>query len=119
MWLSRSAVDQCVSTARLRLRPRFELAKAASGLLSSLCSTVSDTTGVQRDAEWSKAMRRKLISVTAGAAILASGTLMQSCVVVYDGYPAVFVNLRDFPHFDGDGEDSLLDNLFGFDDDDD
>lgn len=56
------------------------------------------------------------------ACLLIAGlplTLFQSCLIFVDGQPSLFLDLREsFPHFDGDGEDSFLDRLFGFDDDD-
>ncbi len=54
------------------------------------------------------------------APLFAATTLYQGCTVLLP-YPGPFVLdlTRGFPHFDGDGEDSLLDRLFGYDDDDD
>ena len=62
-------------------------------------------------------MKRNLARWIAAAAVFASATAFQGCLVVFDGYP-VYLDVQGFPHFDGDGEDSLLDRWFGFDDDD-
>ena len=56
---------------------------------------------------------------TAGGLLLLPFTLPQACTITVDGGPTVAVDLENFPHLDGDGEDSLLDRVFGFDDDDD
>lgn len=52
--------------------------------------------------------------------LIVGGAVFQGCTVLlpYPG-PIVIDLTRGIPHFDGDGEDSFLDRLFGFDDDDD
>lgn len=64
-------------------------------------------------------MRNRLRrAAAAGGLLLLPFTLPQACTIAVDGYPTVYVDLENFPHFDGDGEDSTLDRFFGFDDDD-
>ncbi|TWT41103.1 hypothetical protein RAS1_37950 [Phycisphaerae bacterium RAS1] len=51
--------------------------------------------------------------------VLLAGTLYQGCTVLVPVPGYAQVNLPgSFPHFDGDGEGSFFDRLFGFDDDD-
>jgi hypothetical protein len=51
---------------------------------------------------------------------LMGGTVFQGCTVLLPYHPGPFVLdlTHGIPHFDGDGEDSLLDRIFGYDDDD-
>lgn len=68
-------------------------------------------------------MRRVNLPAVLSAAALLSATLYQGCAVALTdpetGGTIVIPVPDSFPHFDGDGSDSPLDRLFGFDDDDD
>lgn len=62
----------------------------------------------------------RLIRKSALLGPLLAAALYQGCTVLVPVPGYAQVNLPGtFPHFDGDGENSFFDRLFGFDDDDD
>ncbi len=71
-----------------------------------------------------KSLPRVRQAVRWGSLALLTMPLFQSCTVIVPNPLVIDVSgdqglLGAIPHLDGDGEDSFLDRLLGFDDDDD